>query len=629
MAVIKNDRDILLQSSFNRTVVVSVSISATSGRFLQLKNAGGVTPNSITLTATTSVYTVAAIKTWYYALNTSPDVWVSLGTGDTKVITSNTFLANIGEANQVFYKCTVTEFGLPDSSTIYFISYIKETDQGTVAGIGATGSKAITISAFKWSNTIPSIPSQGFTYTWSSGIISAYPIGWDSAINSPTSPGLNYTIYQLNLVIIDLTDSATTTTNWSRATLNVVGYKQDGSIGVVNANIRTAFIVTNSISPPGVVTAGIGDVLPTSSAGTWSFVTISPLSVGQYLHRVDGVYVSGANIIWDLPYISTLKVGSLSALAADLGVIRVSETGALFSSGKAFASTTPGFFLGYDGANYKFDIGNSTKFLRWDGSTLSTQGIVVDGTITSIAGNIGGNLITTTGIESPTWTSSGGVTGWKIGSDGSLNATSGTFKGAITSISGNIGGNLITPTGIESPTWTSSGNTTGWKIGSDGSLNATSGTFKGNISGAIGTFTGSITGASGTFSGALAANIVTAESIISKSATNFEPLQLSIPTGTWQSSSFYMDHTGTVSIITNFMLNFSGVASAASYILRVGIDSDTSFNEITGTAYNGNGSSMHISSNLSLGWHTLYIYVSHNQSTINHISNSVIFRSYR
>jgi hypothetical protein len=451
MAVIKNDRDVLLQASFNRTVVVSVAITASNGRFLQLKNAGGVTPTSITLTATTNVYTVAAIKTWYYAINTAPDTWVSLGTGDTKNITSAAFQALVvgTTATQIFYKCIVTEFGLPDSSTLYFISYSIEAADGAIGLTGATGSKAIVINAFKWvSGLAPTVPIQAFTYTWATGGVSAYPTGWTSSAGA--APGTGYTLYQLNLVFTGLATDITTAADWSNSTLNVLGYRIDGTIGITGDSARVAYIVTTSATPPPTPTAGIGNVLPTSAAGTWSFTATAVLTAGQYLYRVDGTYIAGGNITWGIPYLSNLKVGQLSALVADLGVAYISANGSLstkdpvtpFTATKTFGSAMAGVFLGYDSTTYKFDIGNGTSFLRWDGITLNIQG-----TITSTAGNIGGNLISTTGLESPTWSSSGGTTGWKLASDGTITANSGIFRGTVKVGTPVLAGSVMTGSG--------------------------------------------------------------------------------------------------------------------------------------------------------------------------------------
>jgi len=66
------------------------------------------------------------------------------------------------------------------------------------------------------------------------------------------------------------------------------------------------------------------------------------------------------------------------------GGITFSSGGAISSSGKSYGGATAGVFLGYSGGAYKFDVGNSTNYIRWDGSSLSVGGsIIATGNIVS------------------------------------------------------------------------------------------------------------------------------------------------------------------------------------------------------------------------------------------------------
>lgn len=68
------------------------------------------------------------------------------------------------------------------------------------------------------------------------------------------------------------------------------------------------------------------------------------------------------------------------------GGITLSSGGAIASSGKSYGGATAGFWLGYTGGAYKLDIGNSSSYIRWDGSTLSVGGsIIATGNIVSDA----------------------------------------------------------------------------------------------------------------------------------------------------------------------------------------------------------------------------------------------------
>ena len=127
MSAILNDRDKALQASAFRSKATSVTITASAATFKTAKNGGVTTPSSIVLTAVPNlVFTSAVVYTWYYALSTSPTVFVSLGTGTTKTITNSDILSIIGEATQIQYKCIATE-NLQDTAYGYFtVIYTKE-----------------------------------------------------------------------------------------------------------------------------------------------------------------------------------------------------------------------------------------------------------------------------------------------------------------------------------------------------------------------------------------------------------------------------------------------------------------------------------------------------------------------
>ena len=251
--------------------------------------------------------------------------------------------------------------------------------------VGSDGNKTTTIYASQWSNSGTPAKIQAATYTWSNGAISAYPSGWAaSAGAAPATTG--YVLYQIGLVISDVASATSTAFNWSNAVSNSIGYREDGSIGLTGASARTAYVVNTSATVPGAVTAGTGDVVPTSTAGTWSFTSTSTLTAGQYMYQVDGIYnpnPSPGTTTWGNPYLSNLKVGSLSALAVDTGNLTVSTTGSIRNSGNTGYGQA-GFFLGYDTTTYKFSIGGSTGLL-YDGAILTVPAITIsDGAISGI-----------------------------------------------------------------------------------------------------------------------------------------------------------------------------------------------------------------------------------------------------
>lgn len=128
MAIVKNDRDVLLQGASVRLLDAATTIGMSTGAFNTEKNGGPTTPSSITLTASVVGFTPAAVKTWYWANNVAPNTWTSAGTGNSITITNTAFLANVGAGTSIQYKVVVTEFGYLDAVAYNTISYIKQAD---------------------------------------------------------------------------------------------------------------------------------------------------------------------------------------------------------------------------------------------------------------------------------------------------------------------------------------------------------------------------------------------------------------------------------------------------------------------------------------------------------------------
>jgi hypothetical protein len=110
---------------------------------------------------------------------------------------------------------------------------------------------------------------------------------------------------------------------------------------------------------------------------TWYASDPDPAS-NNSLYQSDGIY-NGTNTVWTAPYISSLKVGQLSAITVNTGSLTVDGALTIGSSGQILGGQTAyapgtGFFLGYSSTTYKFSIGSSTQSLQWDGSALTVTG---------------------------------------------------------------------------------------------------------------------------------------------------------------------------------------------------------------------------------------------------------------
>lgn len=298
---------------------------------------------------------------------------------------------------------------------------------------GPAGNKSITVSAFRWSNSGATVPTQAFTYTWSGGTISAFPAGWTSAATA--SPGSGYTLYTVNLVISDVGSATTTTTNWSGGSIGSIGYTQDGSIGPQGDGARIAYCKSTIASPSGTTTStGTSSLPATGSFGlTGSVFYTSPPSLvtGEYLYQTDGIYVVGTNIItWATPYLSNLKVGSLSAISANLGVVNIATAGNLNSGKTSYSSTTAGFFLGNDSGTPRLSIGTATSYFNFDGTNV----------------NVGGNIDTTGTAKFNGATTIGGFT-YALSANRPTSSTYGTsLRGIIGAAQGDAAGQAV---GIE------------------------------------------------------------------------------------------------------------------------------------------------------------------------------------
>ena len=249
----------------------------------------------------------------------------------------------------------------------------------------AEGKKSITLSMYYWATSPPAY-SGAFTYNWNTGAVSAYPTGWSSAAG--TAPGNGYTLYQRNITLTDTTLAATTNANWSGSSVNTIGYRNDGTIGVQGDSYRIAYIVTTSGTAPS--TPGATTVVPpatTAIPSGWSATATANLTDGQYMYQSDGVLSSNTNIItWGIPYLSNLKVGSLSALSANLGVVNIATEGNLYSGKSTFGSAAAGFFLGNDSGNAKFRIGTAVDPITNESNELAFNSQT--GVLTLRGGNV-------------------------------------------------------------------------------------------------------------------------------------------------------------------------------------------------------------------------------------------------
>jgi hypothetical protein len=121
-------------------------------------------------------------------------------------------------------------------------------------------------------------------------------------------------------------------------------------------------------------------------AATWGASDPNPSSTNS-LYQSDGTYDPATGLTtWTTPYISSLKVGQLSAITTNTGTLTIDSTGYL-RGGQTDYNTGTGFFLGYSGSAYKFSIGSSSQSLLWDGTSLTLNGNIISSGKAQFDGN--------------------------------------------------------------------------------------------------------------------------------------------------------------------------------------------------------------------------------------------------
>lgn len=433
MATIKNDKDVLLQAASPRIINTASVISLSSGKFTTLKNNGSTTPSSITLTAGSSVFTGASVKTWHYALNTSPDTWVSLGTGNTKTITNSDYLTAIGStlASSIMYRLVITEFGFEDATGYNTIAYVKEADDGMVATLAST-SNAVpadssgTVSSFPTGNTLSlyrgsTLLSSGVTFSGtttkngltltinsSTGAITLSQSYWSTTFESFT---LTATYNSIGYSAVYNISKALAGTNGSQGTRGTVVTKIIGSWNATTAAAAVSAITTAASATPTnpikgdivYYNGGANECTVAGSPGTWAavaaFIDGSLLATGTiaagvsfntsgYLVASGSVTVNGVVTAGSFGVLNTSTLYGVIGIGHAIGVAGLSTTntssyGAVGVYGKAVRGTDYGVYA--EGAAsgstalYAYGYAGSGLALKAEGTSTFTGTCTLQG----------------------------------------------------------------------------------------------------------------------------------------------------------------------------------------------------------------------------------------------------------
>ena len=150
-------------------------------------------------------------------------------------------------------------------------------------------------------------------------------------------------------------NNATTNVNGGRIVTQTIVLKAGGAGNPNNAN---GILMTNDTIPtntnPRIILNNTG-IVGYDSSGNFQFK----------IQATDGKGIFGAG-----------------AVTLDSSGMHIVNGGYVRSGTKTYGASAAGFFLGYSGGAYKFDIGTNLNYLRWDGSGLSIKGTIIlsDGT---------------------------------------------------------------------------------------------------------------------------------------------------------------------------------------------------------------------------------------------------------
>jgi hypothetical protein len=245
---------------------------------------------------------------------------------------------------------------------------------------GGDGTKTATASVFAWALSTPTISGSNGTYTWSTGAVTGIPSGWSADPGNPPSTG--YTLYAARAYLQDAASATTTAIVWASTSIIAVGYSGATGGTAISCYSRipgspspnTATIVVSGENPPTQAQSAASGPLGWGLNYAWTLTDPNPSSTDS-LFQSFGVYDPIANTTtWDTPFLSSLRVGQLSAITVNTGNLTVSgqiQAGNIARSGTTVASGTRGSIFVNDGT---FALGNDTTNMTFDGTRLTLNG---------------------------------------------------------------------------------------------------------------------------------------------------------------------------------------------------------------------------------------------------------------
>ena len=240
----------------------------------------------------------------------------------------------------------------------------------TVASVGQNGAAGVQTAqptVFQWAVSIPTGPTGTSTYTWSSGTFTPTPSGW--SLTPPASPSPGFTLWGATVSLLASATQTTSSINWTTASITARGYSgTNGATGTTGASARICYSKTTlsslASSPATITTTGNTSFPPNGSWGGDTVWQATPPAIvaGESVYQSDGIYNPATNqTIWNVPYLSALKVGSLSAITANLGTVTAGSINGLTITGGTIQTSASGKRLSMTGSDNFLRAFNSTN----------------------------------------------------------------------------------------------------------------------------------------------------------------------------------------------------------------------------------------------------------------------------
>lgn len=197
---------------------------------------------------------------------------------------------------------------------------------------GATGMPGIKNThalAYQWATGPAPTATGTATWTWSLADYDNLPsIGWTKTKGS--APALGYTLFEASVGIVDSTGAASSSLDWGTAIISPISYMPTNGTGTTGASAMIAYTLIDGFglnaSPATALVSGksMPQVGTWGETRTWQSSPPTP-AANQAVFQSNGIY-DGTNTTWSVPYLSNLRVGSLSSLTENTGSLNVTGT---------------------------------------------------------------------------------------------------------------------------------------------------------------------------------------------------------------------------------------------------------------------------------------------------------------